>query len=159
VKNKTNSAVTIFCAAAIFLSLGFQWGEPKKKETVSSPQKTRTMSSTNEMSLPEMMTLLSKNMQSWSSLKPEQKERAVDAALTYYRNTENTAILKPAAFYAAQLDQSFSANPEFLSADILAMVKLLAVVEYDFYNGQDKDELAKQVLGDEMYRTIQTARQ
>jgi len=43
--------------------------------------------------------------------------------------------------------------------DIMTMLNILAVMEYDYYNGQNKDELARKVLGEKAFEENQVRRQ
>ncbi|HCM43256.1 MAG TPA: hypothetical protein DIS66_08115 [Candidatus Omnitrophica bacterium] len=142
------------------LQFGFDWGKPvDKKNEVKQPAAVEkslptSMSAANNIPFPQMMGALSQNMTLWGTLPAENKTRAVEASVMIYRSRENSAILKPADFYVKQIDQSILANPSLQSTNLMGLLKILAVMEYDFYNGQNKDELAKETLGEKMYQSI-----
>ena len=85
--------------------------------------------------------------------------KSVETAILIFRDRQNSAILRPAEFYVSQIDQAVAANSDLQNADLLTVVKMMSVMQYDFYNGQDKDVLAKEVLGEEMYKSIRARRQ
>lgn len=99
---------------------------------------------------PQMMAQLSVNMGAWGGLNPADKTKAVEAGIAYYKNKDNTAILNPADFYIKKIDEMLAGNPPASNLGLLKVLKILAVMEYDFYNGQNKEELAKEVLGEKM---------
>ena len=76
-----------------------------------------------------------------------------------FRERQNIAILRPADFYATQIDRALAANSQMQGADLMTVVKMMAVMEYDFYNGQNKDALAKEVLGEKVYEGLRSKRQ
>ena len=71
----------------------------------------------------------------------------------------DVAILNANDFYAAKIDETLKANPAVANMDILSMLRILAVMEYDFYNGENKDELARKILGEKGFLENQTRRQ
>jgi len=160
--NKNNSIVLI-AAIIILFQMGFDWGAPQKKGASdrTSSAATSAPKSMNgaDIPFPQMMNALSGNLKLWSSLSTENKKKAVEAAISIFRDRENSAILQPAGFYVTQIDQGLNANPQMQQADILSIVKMMAVMQYDFYNGQNKEALAKEVLGEQMYQSIRARRQ
>ncbi len=97
------------------------------------------------------MNQLMASCESWDQLTQVDKERAVEAVLSLYRVKENVAVMKPAAFYAQRADETLLTNSDLKKLNLPALVRLLAIMEYDYFNGQNKDELAKKLLGDKMY--------
>ncbi len=157
---KKNKSVVLVLAALVLVQWGFDWGAPKKEAkpvAVSAPAKQ--VASGANIQFPQMMNALSENLKIWPSLSQENKKKAVEAAMMLFRERQNSAIMRPADFYVTQIDQGLSTNAQLQNADILSIVKMMAVMEYDFYNGQDKDALAKEVLGEQMYKTIRARRQ
>ena len=118
----------------------------------------QNVSSGADMDFPKMMNALSESLTIWPSLSQDNKKKSVEAAMLLFRDRQNSAIMRPADFYVAQIDQGLNTNPQLKKADILSILKMMAVMEYDFYNGQNKDALAKEVLGEQMYKTIRARR-
>ncbi len=99
----------------------------------------------------QMMNQLSVNSLLWGQLNQEDKKKAVDAVIGLYKVRDNIAILNSADFYARRVDETIAGDPGVANLDLPQIIKILTVMEYDFYNGQNKEELAKKTLGDKMY--------
>lgn len=148
-----------FILMAAFVQLGFDWGKPvEKNKEPKQPAVVGKVAAVNNVPFPQMMGALSQNMTLWATLPPESKNQAVEASIMVYRSRDNSVILKPADFYVEQIDQSLLANPSLQGTNLMGLLKILSVMEYDFYNGQNKDELAKQTLGEKMYESIRMRR-
>lgn len=161
-KNNRSMVWVIAISTVAICSLGFDWTPKKEQKSAPvAPTASSMMDSpaAADLSFPQMMGRLSQNMSVWTALTPENKKKAIEAAVLLYQNRQNTAILRPVDFYVTQIDQSLSSNPAFLATDLMSLVKILAVIEYDFYNGQDKDALAKEVLGEKLANNIRQKRQ
>lgn len=100
---------------------------------------------------PNMMGQLSKSMESWNQYAPENQAAAVRAVIGLYKSRQNTAILKDPDFYVERISQSLNGNQTLRALPIQGVLRILAIMEYDFYNGQDKDELARQALGEKLF--------
>lgn len=61
---------------------------------------------------------------------------------------QGVAIKKTPGFYAQMIDQMSQQDPNMLFSPFPNVIQILAIMEYDFDNGHDKDALAKKVLGD-----------
>ena len=107
----------------------------------------------------EMMNRLSQNLDIWKTMDPASKIQAVDAVINLYKNRENTAILKPGDFYVRKLDEALAANPGMAGTNLISVMKILSVMEYDFYNGKNKDELLRETLGEKMAEAIKVKSQ
>jgi hypothetical protein len=129
-----------FVLGLVVASCGFGPGgeEKQAKEAIRFP-------------VQDMMDKLIRSMDTWRGLNQAEKEKAVEVVMGLFRERENTAILKSPDFYAKRVDEALAATPDMAGLSLPTMVKLMAVMEYDFFNGQDKDELARQVLGEKMY--------
>ncbi len=142
----------VFGVGAFLMRSEASAGKPKEsKQQESTPQASPT-------SLLETMNQLSNDMGPWKGLTSEDKLKAAQMGIAFYGTRSNIAILKPANFYVAKIDETLQQNPSATGMGLLGMLKILSVMEYDFYNGQDKDELAKQVLGEKVYQAIQMRR-
>lgn len=104
-------------------------------------------------SFEQMMNQLSVNCALWGQLSAENKKKAVDAVIQYYKIRDNIAILGSPDFYVQKVNETLAGDPGVANLDLPRVIKILAVMEYDFYNGQNKDELAKQTLGEKMYES------
>ncbi len=121
------------------------------------PATTETQGS--GIAFPEMMGQLSRNMALWARLNAAEKKQAVEAVIGLYKNRDNIAILNTGEFYVGKIEETLKANPPVVGTDIMTLVRILAVMEYDFYNGQNKDALAKEVLGEKGFADNKIRRQ
>lgn len=99
------------------------------------------------MPFPEVMNQLSRNMSLWDRMNMVEKKGAVEGVILLYKNRDNVAILNNADFYVSKIDETLVTNPMVVNLDITTMMKILAIMEYDFFNGENKDELALKTLG------------
>ena len=74
----------------------------------------------------------------------------VERQIGLYKN-QGITITKPAMHYVQMIDEISAQNPGVLQKPFRELLKFVAVIEYDFDSGQDKDTLARQVLGDKLY--------
>lgn len=65
---------------------------------------------------------------------------------------ENVVIKKSASLYVGMIDNMFKNNPSMLKQPFKDILMIVAVTEYDFDNGHDKDQLAYRILGEKVYR-------
>lgn len=111
------------------------------------------------VAFPDMMTQLSQNMSLWGRLNASEKKQAVDAVISLYKNRDNVAILNTGEFYVGKIDETLNGNPSVANMDIMTMMRVLSVMEYDFYNGENKDALARKTLGEKGFAENQSRRQ
>ena len=64
---------------------------------------------------------------------------------------EGVKINEPPTHYVQEIDQMVQQNPEMLQRPFGELLQMLAIIDYDFDNGMDKDALAKKVLGEAGY--------
>ena len=60
-------------------------------------------------------------------------------------------INQPPAHYVKLIDDMAAHNPDLLKQPFDAVLRFMAIMEYDYNNGMDQDQLARQVLGDTLY--------
>ncbi|MBF0571744.1 MAG: hypothetical protein HQL12_07700 [Candidatus Omnitrophica bacterium] len=61
---------------------------------------------------------------------------------------QGVKINAPPLHYAQMIDQMAEANPQMLQRPFGELLQILAIVDYDFDNGMNKDDLARKVLGE-----------
>lgn len=76
----------------------------------------------------------------------EAKSVILSAYIDQYR-TQGITINKSSVYYADLLDGMVQQAPEMMGQPLKNVLRVLAVIEYDFNNGQNKDEMALKVLG------------
>jgi hypothetical protein len=83
---------------------------------------------------------------------PEPKELTIQRYIESYQ-AKGIMIRKPAQHYIAIIDSMMNANPNLSKTPFKDVLKLAAIVEYDFDNGQDKDQLIVRILGQQGYES------
>jgi hypothetical protein len=93
-----------------------------------------------------VMNELMRSSEKWNGLDQTIKVRAVEGFLLLLKTQEKANIQKPADYYVGRLDEMLQQNPR-AAQNIPTLLKMMAVMDYDFDNGQDKEQLAKDYLG------------
>ncbi len=99
----------------------------------------------------ELLNALGKDMTLWTSLSPEDKYDAVQSVLQAMAAQAHVGIKKHPSFYAQKIDERIAADPGMQSQPLDRVLMVLAVMEYDFANGEDPEALAQRVLGTVLY--------
>lgn len=107
----------------------------------------------------DMMAKLSQNLSTWSSIHPEDQKLAVAAVMQLLAQQQQGKISRPPAYYAQRINQTILGNQEVLDMPLDRVLVIMAVMDYDFDNGQDKEKLAEQVLGPAMYAANKARRE
>ncbi|MBI3306466.1 MAG: hypothetical protein HYZ84_01480 [Candidatus Omnitrophica bacterium] len=115
-------------------------GEPAIKREPPSPQ------------IQTIVAALNNDSQGWLGLANADKVASVDAMIILFRERQNSVILKSPEEYVQKIDGMLTANPTMKSLTLPTLLKIASVMEYDFYNGQDKEALAQEVLGPQLYQ-------
>ena len=87
------------------------------------------------------------------SLMVETQAKALTVArqIDLYKQENNITIAKDPMHYAQMIDEISSQNPELLKKPFKDVLRFVAILEYDFDNGQDKNTMAINLLGEKMY--------
>ena len=64
---------------------------------------------------------------------------------------EGVRIHKPATHYVDMIDSMSAQTPHMLKATFERVLSLMAILEYDYDNGENPDALARRFLGEERY--------
>ncbi|HQB12286.1 MAG TPA: hypothetical protein PLX96_04855 [Candidatus Omnitrophota bacterium] len=157
-KKQTGLVVVLIVVAVAIGGTYYRLNVKADKTTLNTTVKSQDASQGSGIPFPEKMNQLSRNMSLWGRLSPEEKTQAVDAVIALYRNRDNIAILNTGEFYVGKIDETIRGNPPVANMDIMTLMRILSIMEYDFYNGQNKDELARNTLGDKGYEDNRTRR-
>lgn len=104
---------------------------------------------------PQQMNALIEQLKTTSAIWPKipgDSNRGL--AISYFVNEykkKGTAIKKSPNHYAVMITGMTSQNPALLKLPFERLLQTVAIIEYDFDNGQDKDALAKKILGEAGY--------
>lgn len=97
--------------------------------------------------LPEIMRALDQSSRPWSLIIDfEAKEAVVRQYMAKFRQ-QGITMNKPPAQYVGLIDEMFLSNPSMLGQPFAQLLQAVAVIEYDFDNGQNKDAMALKLLG------------
>ncbi len=96
---------------------------------------------------------LNNNSKAWTLLIDDQaKVMTVNEFIERYRK-EQVMIRQPPAHYAQMTDDMLSQNPQMLLKPFKEILQILAIMEYDFDNGMDKDNMVRRLLGEAAYQS------
>jgi len=87
----------------------------------------------------------------WTALVDDQSKVLTVAEYIDRFQKQGVKITAPPLHYVQMIDQITTQNPGMLNRPFGDLVQMVAIVEYDFDNGMNKDELAKKVLGEAGY--------
>ncbi|OGW79124.1 MAG: hypothetical protein A2Z83_01990 [Omnitrophica bacterium GWA2_52_8] len=99
----------------------------------------------------QKLDALMQSTKSWPELPSNDKIFAVRSMEELFRKRENVAMMQPAEFYVEKMSQLITGNPDMANLPLPTLLKITAVMEYDYYNGQEKEALAQEVLGEKLY--------
>ena len=85
-------------------------------------------------------------------MEPQAKVLTVDRWIHQYQE-KGITISKSPAYYAQMIDGISEQNPALLNQPFEKLLQFMAIVEYDFDNGTDKDQLAKKFLGEQAWKS------
>ena len=85
-------------------------------------------------------------------METQAKVLTVDRGIHQYQE-KGITIAKPPLYYAQMIDGISQQNPALLKEPLDKLLQFVAIVEYDFDNGTDKDQLAKKFLGEQVWKS------
>lgn len=95
--------------------------------------------------------MLDDNSEVWKKVvKPDDKIYIVQHYIDQFRK-DRVTIKRKAYFYAIVIDDLVRRNPQYNRQPFEQLLRIAAIMEYDFDNGDDKDHLALTVLGQNGY--------
>ncbi len=127
----------------------WQGGSPSVTSQQAAQQNLPPRKSPEEYNA--MMGDLSQSLQNWQSLHPDDQRLAVAAIMQLLAQQKRGTMTLPPAYYADRINQTMQVNQEVMTMPLDRVLVIMAVMDYDFDNGQDKELLAQEVLGPSMY--------
>jgi hypothetical protein len=103
----------------------------------------------------EVWTKLETTAKPWALLIDDQAKLMTVKEFSDRFRKKGVRIQKPPDFYAKMVDDMASQNPQLLENPFPQVLQMLAVMEYDFDNGTDRDDLARKLLGPAYQRNRQ----
>lgn len=101
--------------------------------------------------LAEVWKKLDKKSIIWNALDDDQAKLLTVTEFIGRYQKEGVKINESASHYVEMIDQLSQQNPQMLDRPFGELLQVLAIIDYDFDNGMDKDALAKQILGEAGY--------
>jgi len=89
----------------------------------------------------------------WSLLIDDQAKVLTVSEYLDRFHKEGVKINEPPEHYVQMIDQIVQGNPQMLDRPFGELLQIAAIVDYDFDNGMDKDDLARKVLGEAGFET------
>lgn len=123
--------------------------KPLQYMEIDKLQVIPNIASQDQANAPQLKDALDKNAVIWNSIaNPEVKDSMVRRYIADYR-ASGISINKNPSHYTAIIDEMSKRNPEMLSRPFNKVLETVAIIEYDFDNGVNKDEMAKKILGEQ----------
>lgn len=105
----------------------------------------------DEVDLAEVWKKLDKKSTVWTLLIDDQAKLLTVSEYIDRFQKQGVKINESPMHYVQMIDQLTSENPQMLQRPFGEILQILAIVDYDFNNGMDKDALARAVLGEAGY--------
>jgi len=119
-----------------------------KPGSVASWLVTQKVVDKEVVDLSEVWRKLDKKSEVWTLLIDDQdKILTVSEYIDRFRK-QGVRINKSAWHYVQMIDQIAAQNPQILQKPFGELLETMAIIDYDFDNGVDKDVLAKRILGE-----------
>ena len=109
--------------------------------------------------LAEVWKKLDKKSTVWQLLIDDQSKVLTVSEYIDRYHQQGVKINEPPAHYVQMIDQLFSENPPMLQRPFGEVIQILAIIDYDFDNGIDKDLLAKKILGEAGFEANKTKKE
>ena len=119
-----------------------QPGQPSSQNPGGQPEEVAEV-----VSLEQLWKSFDSSSEGWALIMdPQAKVVTVAKFIELYRQKKIT-IRKSPVEYTQIIDDMAQNNPEMLKNPFERILMIVAIIEYDFDNGQDKDQMALQILG------------
>jgi len=131
--------------APVYVGAG-QMPEPSKQALAAQ---TVSSNAQDVVDLSDVWKKLDKKSTVWTLLIDDQsKMLTVSEYIDRFRK-QGVKINIPPLQYAQMIDQVLVQNPQMQERPFGELLQIMAIVNYDFDNGMNKDDLARKVLGEE----------
>jgi len=116
---------------------------------VSPPPQTEAAESKNDFAY--LINSLKSSSRQWLEIRDQSaKEKIITYHINKFRES-GIVIKKDPRMYAAMIDNMFANNSKIAANPINRVLQIVAIIEYDFDNGRDKDMMARKVMGEKAY--------
>lgn len=101
--------------------------------------------------MPHLLNALRSSSRAWALIEENGDKQAVVQRFIDGFGNQGVTIKKSPAYYQNFIDQMTQRNPQMLDVPFDRLFQTVTVMEYDYDNGQEKDEIARQMLGTRLY--------
>ena len=115
------------------------------------PSDVNSQITVTEVGYDKLWEVLKKTSLAWPQIiDTEIKEKIVAEYIQIYKQ-QGVKITNSSSYYTKRIDEVYRENPELFTYSFDIILQNVAIMDYDFDNRQDKDKLAKQLLGEKGY--------
>lgn len=125
--------------------------QEQQPSRVSSPGSSGEISPGLEADLARLFALLEQSSEIWLGIEDMRIKMLVVSRYIDMFKERGAIIRKPALYYVNLINAMVQDDSGMLRRPFEDILRTIAIVEYDFNNGQNKDILAKQILGTEAF--------
>lgn len=163
--NFRNALFSVFLFAVIGINFISCSNEESSEVNSETPAVTTSSVSSSEVR-PEplnsvvfelLMSEMMRSMSRWNELDQNLKTQAIQGTIDLLKTQQSITISKPASFYVGMLDGMVQGDN--MPDNLLSALTIASIMEYDYDNGQDKDELARRTLGPQLYESNKQRRE
>jgi hypothetical protein len=114
----------------------------------------------NGATLKDLWNQLDRSSEVWAQIVDrEPKEMTIKRYIELF-SQQGVNIRKSVEYYVDMIDSMTKESPQMLQSPFRDILRVVAILEYDFDNGADRELLVRQVLGNQGYqRNLQRVRQ
>ncbi len=141
-----NEAIAVYGNQAQAQAVGAYVSTPNRSRNNLAHEQVRSI-----VKMEQVWDKLDHQGKAWGLLIDSQaKVLTVNEYIERFRR-ENIKVNQSPAHYVQMIDAMSAQNPTMLDRPFKEIIQIVAIMEYDFDNGMDRDTLAHTVLGDAMY--------
>lgn len=99
----------------------------------------------------QLLEALTQSSEAWSLIIDQEAKNTVITHFIEGFTKNGISITKSAPYYSQVIDAMTQTRPEMLQQPFPNLLQTIAIIEYDFNNGMDKDAMAQKVLGESAF--------
>lgn len=95
----------------------------------------------------EVLKTFEQSSQAWPLIIDKEPKVAIVADYIQRYQKQGVVITRSPEYYVQLIDGASQASPQMLQQPMETVLRIMAIIDYDFENGQNKDAMALKVLG------------
>jgi len=120
-----------------------------KPVQVPKPVSPQTSSAPDIAKAVQQMKVTSTN---WGRIQSQETKTAITGYFIAEYKRRGVMIKNTPEYYTGAIDEMTRQNPDFLAQPFDKLLRFVSVIDYDYDNGQNKDQMALQFLGPDGYK-------